>query len=520
MQPPPVLGSREPTFSLVPPYVRSEGEAALAIAEIAGIHADPWQRDIIIDSMGVRADGKWASPTCELEVSRQNGKSAIFEIRALAGLFALGEWRIVYSAHTAETTDEVFERFASRIEDVPEFKAELAGGRSNGILRGNGKSSIRLRTGQKIKFRTRVTGGGRGLSGDTVFIDEDQDAKPAHISALAPTLIEKPNPQLWYMGSAGGQHSVVKGRLSHRAREERAPRLFFAGWSLNDLGLEPSPEVVDDPEIRARLNPALGHRHMTLEVLDQMKAELQEDFATECLGHSDYPRFGGDDWVIPSADWKECLDPDSTPVGQSVLVADGKPDGSWASIAMAGWRRDGARHVEVIARNRGDQWVISSLRRLVQDHPDVAAVAIDPKGPLSWVIPELEDLGVPVHIITAGDVVESFAWFRAAATAGSRLIDPDNPERGYGRPGVYHRGGSVLTGALAVAGVRKLMDRLAWKRMGEEDISALVAATFAAYLLGALARRKTPEPPPSPVLATPSATTRRMSSSDLKTMRF
>lgn len=469
--PPPrdLVGSQTPTHRLTPRARHSRGAEAIELAEIVGIELDAWQRQLLIDGLGVQADGRWASFEVGVELARQNGKSVGLEVRALAGLFLFRERLVVYTAHKGETALEAFTRIDDLIDDSPELKAEV-----RRVVRTNGKESIELHTGQRIKFRTRTKGGGRGLSGDCVLLDEAQDLDDGHIAALLPTLRARPNPQLWYAGSAGGPHSTVLGRLIRRMGDKQ-PRLTMYRFAAAE----------DDPpgdwRTWAKTNPALGTRILLETVENEYRAMSLDKFCNELLGMGNYPREEGEDWVIPRSKWEGCEDLESKALDPVVFAVEVKWDRTAASIAMAGWRRDGARHVEVVRNDLGTRWVAAELAGLLSRHKNLGVV-LDPGGPAGSLRADLADVGIEPVLLKTGDVTQAFGEFLDATTDE--------------RPGIRHRGAPVLTASLAAATTRRIGDATTWRRQSPDDVSPILAATWAAHALRSLQPKRDPAPPP------------------------
>ena len=55
-------GNQTPTFSVFPPYHRTEATDAIFLASRYGLTADPWQRTVLEPWLGVRPDGHWSAP--------------------------------------------------------------------------------------------------------------------------------------------------------------------------------------------------------------------------------------------------------------------------------------------------------------------------------------------------------------------------------------------------------------------------------------------------------------------------
>lgn len=490
----PLIGSQTPTHLLEPARVDySDVEAVLELADIVGIDLDPWQADFLANGLGrmYTEDGgsKWSAYEVAIELSRQNGKSVIFEMRALAGLFVFGEQLIVYSAHKGETAMAAYARMVQLVESSPVLKRRV-----HSTPAANGKEAIILKhpdnprkKGAMIKFRTRTAGGGRGLTGDCVIIDEVQDATDDHIAALFPSMAAKSkhgDPQIWYGGSAGNRKSVILGRLVKRCDRElarrrdgdewRDRRLAMARWAA-DLDVDD----VDSPRTWAKTNPTYGIR-ITRDFIEQeflaMGAGLDPTrFAAERLGVGDYPREEGEDWIIPRRRWEAAMDPESTPVGAVVFVVEVRPDRSSTSIVVAGRRADGRKHIEVIAEEVGVTWAIPELQRLTLAHENIG-VGIDPAGPAASLIGPLRDAGVEILEVGVNDITTGWGEFFDAFASE--------------RPGILHRGGLLLTAAIAAADTREVRGATTWKRSTPDNSSAALGVTWACRLLDKVKPKK------------------------------
>jgi len=202
--PPDLHGSQTPRFQSVPAYEATTGAEAIELAALAGLNLDPWQQLVLTEALGERADGKWAAFEVGVVVPRQNGKGGILEARELAGLFLLGERFIVHSAHQFDTSLEAFMRLLHLIEGTPELEKNV-----KKVSRSHGEEGIELKTGQRIRFRTRTSNGGRGFTGDCLILDEAMSLPVTAHGALLPTLSARPNPQVWYLGSSVDQLPMI-----------------------------------------------------------------------------------------------------------------------------------------------------------------------------------------------------------------------------------------------------------------------------------------------------------------------
>lgn len=508
-----LLGWQRPTQEVrCPGDNQTMGRAAVLLAAEAGLVLDDWQQHLLVESMGLRDDGLWAAFEVMWIVSRQNGKSTILLARALAGLFLLGERDVVWTAHRYDTVMDAFKTLRRLIWETPRLKQELARTRNNGISTTHGDESITLRTGQRVRFKTRTPDGGRGLGGDVVFIDEVQAAQHSQMSAMLPTLGARPNPQIIYAGSAGGPKSHVQGDIVHRALDaeddEARDRLYFAQWAAD-------PDVDDPavPETWAKANPSLN-RHLAVETMAGYWNSWRykpDFFFTEHLGVGNYPRPEGEAWIIPSSSWLAREDEDSEAVTQLVLAADASPDLQWASISLAGYRTDGRIHTGLVAHEHGVRWTVPRLAELVEAFGVTHPVVIDARSPLAYLLADMEQVGIDVHTLTSEEWADASAWF---VQAGTEQPPDDDPEW---KPQFFHSGQQPLTVALAAASVRSRGERFVLSRQaGQVDVSPLTSAAQAGY--GVLLLGREPGPPPAPLPV--ETTSRGYVSPNYSTMNF
>lgn len=468
-----VVGAERPRVSSRPEYVSSAGVEAVELARLAGLDLDPWQQFVLEQSLGERADGKWAAFEVGLVVPRQNGKGSILEARELAGLFLFGEKLLIHSAHEQATSSEHFRRLKELIEGVPEFERRVLK-----APQGKGAEAIELRGGQRILFKTRTAGGGRGLTGDLVVLDEAMILPEAVAGALVPTMAARSvhgNPQLWYAGSAVDkqrhEHGVVLARVRERGLAGAA-RVAYFDWSAegDDPGNVPD-DVRSDPEVWAQANPGMGIRIAAEHIENESAGALgPREFAVERLGIGDWPRTDGtSSQIISDVDWLALVDHRSEIVGPVSVTFDVRPDRSMSAIAAAGLNADGRHHVEIIDHLPGTGWLVPRLVGVAVKHgaEEIVFDAAGPAGSLELELREaLEETGIELRPVTAREHAEAYGQFIDA-------VDQD---------GIRHLGTPELASAIKGAVRRSLGDAFAWSRKGSAvDISPLVACTLALW---------------------------------------
>jgi hypothetical protein len=345
-----------------------------------------------------------------------------------------------------------------------------------GIVRSHGAEGFTFKSGQRIRYRTRTKGGGRGFSGDTLILDEAMILPEFTIGALLPTLSAKSitgNPQVWYTGSAVDQQihedGVVFARIRERGIKGDDPSLAYFEWSApkpEDKEVW-SPDQVDDDYLEDTekwllANPALGIRISTEHVENELRSMDARTFAVERLGVGDWPVT--DARALALEGWDDLIDPDSVLLDPVCIAYDVSPSRSSASICAAGTRNDKLAHVEVIENKKGTGWVVDRLVELEKHRP--VAVLCDKASPAASLVPEIEERGVRVQVTDA----------RGLANACGFIFDL--VEQGKLR----HLGSKQMKDALKGASRRPLGDSWAWSRKtSSADITPLVASTLALW---------------------------------------
>lgn len=462
-----VLGAQEPRLSSYPKYVSTTGREAIELAALAGLNLDPWQRLVLTHALGERRDGRWSAPTVGLVVGRQNGKNALLEARELTGIFLLGEETVIHSAHEQATSSEHFRRLLARIEGVPEFDRRILK-----VSRGKGAEAIELRGGQRVLFKTRTGGGGRGFTADLIVYDEAMILSAAAKAALVPTMASKSidgNTQTWYAGSAVDQLNPKHDGLELARIRQRGidghPNVAYFEWSAP--GDDPSKittEEAADPEMIAFANPGLGIR-ISLEWVDhEREVELgAREYAVERLGVGDWPSLAEGDAVITAEAWARVADHPAD-VSSPAFAFDISPDRAWASIAAAGNRPDAFRQIEVVEHRKMGLWLLPRIIEIGRRHG--GRILCDARGPAGALLPELEQAGIVVEAVSSAEIAQACGLFYD----------------GVDQQTLRHLGDPLLAAALAGATRRKIGDSWAWSRSDSSiDISPLMAVTLAHF---------------------------------------
>lgn len=463
-------GSQSPRVSTHPTYSFSSGADVADLSEAAGLVLDPWQRYVLEHGMGERPDGKWAAREVACWVPRQNGKGALIEARVLAGLFLLGERRILWSAHEYKTAQEGFLRIRELIQNAPDFDRLV-----KRYWEGSGEQGIELTTGQRLKFIARSKGSGRGFSGDLVILDEAQELTLLQMKALLPTLSARPNPQIWYLGTPPEDPAAWVYGIRQDG-ESGKDRLAYFDWGLGEV--DPAAPLKErlrryrDRDLWYQANPGLGIR-LSEEFCEDELSRLREGFAPERLGMW-LPWAGneGAGWqVIGEVPWQEAFDAASQVEGRPSFGVYVPPDRSYTAIGVAGASSEGGRHIELTGNadgldyRPGTGWVVDRLKELEKHNPSV--IVVDDKA----IAEAAEKAGLKVHRANVSDVVTGCQLLYDGVT-GADLDARD----------VHHIGQRELTDAVKGAAQRDVGGSWAWARRDlAVDVTPLAAVSLALF---------------------------------------
>jgi len=243
---------------------------AVELGARTGLPSDPWQDEILTESSRTVRD-RWAAFEVVAIAPRQNGKSYIVPKRALAGALLYGERLILYSAHEYRTAQETWRLMRDVCESDPITRyvkriRVMAGG-----------EVIEFTNGARFKVIARTRTSGRGFSPDCLMLDEAFALSGEVMSALLPSVSARPNPQVWYLSSAGTYESEVLLGLRQRGHR-RAPNLAYWEWHAQ------ATDDHRDPRVHAAANPAYGRRLFAHTIARELESMSKRSFLRERLG--------------------------------------------------------------------------------------------------------------------------------------------------------------------------------------------------------------------------------------------
>lgn len=468
----------EPAYRSVPAYGRTLGPEVADLARLAGFGPDP-EQELLLDAIfALDAHGRSAAFEVGMVVSRQNLKTAVAQMAVLGWLFITDQRLIVWSAHEFRTTQEAF-----RDLDALVTGSDVLRRRVKHIYRGNGDESIELVDDRRLIFKARTKGGGRGLSGDKVVLDEAFALQPMHMGALLPTLSARPDPQVLYGSSAGMAESQVLRGVRDRGRAGADPRLAYFEWCAPPPAracgagercthmLDAEGCGCDDPANWRRANPAIGRRISVEHIAAERRAMPPAEFSRERMGWWDDP--AEDAHPFPVEAWRQRVDAAAPrPPGPALAVAI-TPDRAMTAVGAAG-RVDEMSHVDVLDHRSGTGWVAGRLVALY-DQTGACALVLDPAGPAGSLEKDLLERGFSTKP-EPGERRLVIVTAREYAQACGALVDDVVNDR------IRHRGRRELDAAADGVRTRPLADAYAWSRKDSSvDISPLEVVTLARH---------------------------------------
>lgn len=460
------LGSQEPVVQHSPPDVVSlaAAEEAIELADAYGVcdghPLSESQKITLRNGGGERADGTWAaSRVADFGPRQGTGKNDKIAAWELAHLLLFGTELVIHTAHEFPTANESFLRLVAVFDAWDELTKKVAR-----IRYANGEQGIELLSGQRLKYRARTGGSGRGFAKAGLLVyDEAQHLAREHVAASGPTKMANPNSQTWYAGSGGLGTSAVAWDLRRAALLGTGGRLAYTemtGESLSVIdgrvsGVAPDPT---DRDVWYRCIPGLG-RWVTEEAVEAMYDELGPALfmrEIECVWD---PETGDDQRVIPVEYWSAVCSPTVAPQGRVVVGVDVNPERSWAAIAVS----DSSGAVELVEYRPGTGWLAGRALEIAAKWS--APVALDPAGPAGSVQSDIE---AGATVIDAGG--------RTLTKACGSFYD-DVME---GRARIRRH--TSLDAAVAGARKRSVGDAWAWARKDTTvDVTPLMAATVARW---------------------------------------
>lgn len=413
--------------------------------EVLGRTLDNAQREAVAAFTSYDKRGRWAALEAAIIEARQSGKtSGVVTPVCLWDLFTNPRPdRIAWTAHLFKTTRDSFRDHLNMIDASDWLSRKV-----KRVNRAAGNESIELVSGRLIDYLARSKGGGRGIGGEVVVVDETLLGwSGAQAAALLPILGARSitgNPLALYAssGALAGEESDYLRTLVKRGRSGTDASLTWvehcAAGTWDDPGCLAGKDcshvygvavgcALDDERLWAGASPALGTR-LALDFLQKMRRSMPPlDFGREFMGWHQKPA-GATASPIDADAWAELGEAGSK-------VQDRRPvfcvqvgvDNRSACIVAAGRRSDGLWHVEVIEDRPGTEWVPDALQGLLRAHPE-SLIVLMAAGTTGQLVPELlqrdvkigapgNDDGHRVELVTLQHLAAGCALLESYVTA-------------------------------------------------------------------------------------------------------
>lgn len=471
----------------------SLGWECIAFArDVLGVRLYPWQEWLLQHALELSEDGTFRFRKVFVLIGRQNGKSTLLQILSLWRMFLDGAPLVLGTAQDRNLARDQFTGALEIAQGVDELSDEIA---EASLQRGFEK--MILSSGEQYRIAASNRRAGRGLSVDLLLMDELREHQSWDAwSAVSKTTNARPKAQIWAVSNAGDAASVVLRHFRKVAHEALGDpdglcRDPVTGAELpsdapEDVGDDDSLGIFEwsaepgcskwDRHAWAQANPSLGFGALTERTIaSDARSDPEWVFRTEVLCQW-YD--GAQSGPFPPGAWEAGRD------DESVMSADGSVgvglDMSWdrsvVHVAFAGFRPDGAVHVEVVASRAGTEWVVPWL-----ESPDrtreFKAVAWQANGaPISSMTEVLEASDLPTSRWQGADLARGTGQFYDLVRAPA--------DEGASGARLFHRSQPILDVPAATAAVKPGGDAWLWDRSKSvSDIAPLVAATAAVWAL-------------------------------------
>jgi hypothetical protein len=206
-----------------PAYRQTFGPLAAELAELAGVPADQSQRLVLDDLFARTGDGAPAAAHVAVIAPDPAMKRALLLQAAVAWLFLTDEQYVLWSVHGTGRPPGVLDDLAAVLA------APALAGRVARISRARGGEAVELRSGGRLVVRSRAAGGGHGINGTRLILDDAHLLEFSHAAALVPVIAATRHQQALYAAVAGLNEGPMLPGLRALGRAG-LPDLAYAEW--------------------------------------------------------------------------------------------------------------------------------------------------------------------------------------------------------------------------------------------------------------------------------------------------
>jgi hypothetical protein len=306
------------------------GGAVAEVAEALGTPLMPWQRQVADVAMELDPEtGLLAYGEVDLSTPHQSGKTTL-ELAVL--VHRCRTWARSRALYPAQSRIHAHKKWEA--EHVATLKASEYAGEFD-PRRQRGDEAIRWHNGSLHGITAPGEKAGHSEVLDLAVVDEAWAHEDARLEqGLSPTMITRPQPQLWVVSTAGTHRSAYLRGKVERGRRGPGSSVAYFQWSA-PAGSDPG-----DPQTWWGCMPALGHTVTEARIRHEFERLHLPDFCRAYLNW--WPSEIPADWlIVTEADWRALADSDSVAVDPVAFAADVTPERTHAAIAVAGLRPDG-----------------------------------------------------------------------------------------------------------------------------------------------------------------------------------
>jgi hypothetical protein len=404
-------------------------------------------------------DGRYRFGRNVMVMGRQQGKTRFLAKLALWRLFEQNDRLVLGVAQRLDIARYTWSSAVALAQSVPALAERISR-----VLRTNGAEVLEVDGHGSYRIAAMNADAGRGLTVDTLLVDEAQAmADEGPWAALLPTVAipeSLGHGMTWVVGTGPRLTSVVLGALL----DSQAEGTGVWWWR--------APDGADrfDPRSWAAAAPMLNRPGgVTAERVGRDVVAMTEDyFRAEWMGQ----RVTGEDVLIRPEVWAACIESASKLNPKRVALGFDGGDGHATLVAAS---PDGDRvRIEVVATWDGLGQARRELPGLVA-HIRPGAFGYYPSGPSAGLAPLLAELR-RAQPITSGDV--AMACMELLEVAKTRAL--------------VHNGDELLAAQAAGALRHPVGDRWRFGRREGHHVDALYAAAAAAHLARTLPKRRGP----------------------------
>jgi len=398
---------------------------------------------------------------CAARVAAQALMPSFPPLAELVDAPKIGPQHIAYTAQTRLAAMARWHEHIAIMNDSPEIKRGFRSRLNRGSER------LEFANGSTYEPITPTREGARGWKFDLVIVDEALAHPMWLLGALRPTMAQRDSAigclgaQFVVISNAGTDDSELLNHMQELGQssvnDPDARRCWFE-WSM-------APE--SDPF-------ALSTWEATIPTLNQPNG-IDEEFLrseSETMKADQFMREylcyrtpATDSQIIPNELWYECVRNDVIiPVEGMVMALDVRIDRQGASLMACG-RADDYLPIEIIDVRQGLEWVVPRVIEVCARWS--SPLAIDENGPAANLISAFELAGVNVIRMGTKEVTAAAATFYDCTFAKR----------------ITHMNDYRLNDAIRGASRRAVGERWAFDRRGFHDISPLVAASLAVWVV-------------------------------------